>query len=238
MIDKSLASLPRRKTDNAVIIRSQDNDSDKARVFKLNANVGEAVLLERYVLHFLINTSINWFSFSQTRWPWATVSLPLPAVYATYWIPVYGASCQIWALLLYYSRCIDTDAGNCSNGCVWRRKWIWAIARRLDSEPEFSFYGEKTSSSPLWRLLCIIGSCKLLSMSSIPAYLRSRYIVGSKIHRNQVYSSGSQMNMLLQICYLLYSHYRIPAVTIWSAKSSRPAYANKEAKKLEAQIPL
>ncbi|KIM90923.1 hypothetical protein PILCRDRAFT_811418 [Piloderma croceum F 1598] len=47
VIDKSLATLPRRKTDGAIIIRSQDSDDGKARVFKLNANAGEPVLLER-----------------------------------------------------------------------------------------------------------------------------------------------------------------------------------------------
>ena len=54
MIDKSLAALPRRKTDNAIIVRAQDNGSDRARVFKLNAKAGDAVLLERYV-HTLLS---------------------------------------------------------------------------------------------------------------------------------------------------------------------------------------
>lgn len=47
VIDKNLATLPRRKTDNAIIIRSQDSDVAKARVFKLNAVSGEPILLER-----------------------------------------------------------------------------------------------------------------------------------------------------------------------------------------------
>jgi len=51
VIDKSLATLPRRKTDGAIIIRSQDSDDGKARVFKLNANAGESVLLERFVFY-------------------------------------------------------------------------------------------------------------------------------------------------------------------------------------------
>ena len=55
MIDKSLAALPRRKTDNAIIVRAQDNETDKARVFKLNAKPGEAVLLERYGQHTLLS---------------------------------------------------------------------------------------------------------------------------------------------------------------------------------------
>ncbi|KAI5125064.1 hypothetical protein M0805_007487 [Coniferiporia weirii] len=47
VIDKLLTSLPRRKTDNSIIVRSQDTDSAKARVFKLNANSSEPILLER-----------------------------------------------------------------------------------------------------------------------------------------------------------------------------------------------
>jgi hypothetical protein len=57
VIDKNLATLPRRKTDNAIIIRSQDSDVAKARVFKLNAVAGEPILLERHV---------NFISFVQT----------------------------------------------------------------------------------------------------------------------------------------------------------------------------
>ncbi|KAF9476482.1 hypothetical protein BDN70DRAFT_882304 [Pholiota conissans] len=47
VIDKSLATLPRRKTDNAIIIRSQESLAGKPRVFKLNAVTEEPVLLER-----------------------------------------------------------------------------------------------------------------------------------------------------------------------------------------------
>ena len=47
VIDKSLATLPRRKTDNAIIVRSQDADAGKARVFKLNAVAEDPILLER-----------------------------------------------------------------------------------------------------------------------------------------------------------------------------------------------
>ncbi|KAF8914022.1 hypothetical protein CPB84DRAFT_1758176 [Gymnopilus junonius] len=47
VIDKSLATLPRRKTDNAIIVRSRDNNADKARIFKLNAVAEEPILLER-----------------------------------------------------------------------------------------------------------------------------------------------------------------------------------------------
>ncbi|KAF4619312.1 hypothetical protein D9613_005335 [Agrocybe pediades] len=47
VIDKSLATLPRRKTDNAIIIRSKDSGDEKARVFKLNAVAEQPILLER-----------------------------------------------------------------------------------------------------------------------------------------------------------------------------------------------
>ncbi|KAG6830829.1 hypothetical protein H0H92_014481 [Tricholoma furcatifolium] len=47
VIDKSLATLPRRKTDNAIIMRTQDSKEAKARVFKLNAVSGDPILLER-----------------------------------------------------------------------------------------------------------------------------------------------------------------------------------------------
>ncbi|KAH9844217.1 uncharacterized protein C8Q71DRAFT_793783 [Rhodofomes roseus] len=47
VIDKSLASLPRRKTDGAVVIRCQDTELGKARVFKLNATPKDPILVER-----------------------------------------------------------------------------------------------------------------------------------------------------------------------------------------------
>ncbi|KII95053.1 hypothetical protein PLICRDRAFT_33880 [Plicaturopsis crispa FD-325 SS-3] len=47
VIDKSLATLPKRKTDGAIIVRAQDSDAGKARVFKLNATNGDPILLER-----------------------------------------------------------------------------------------------------------------------------------------------------------------------------------------------
>ncbi|THH12537.1 hypothetical protein EW146_g7601 [Bondarzewia mesenterica] len=47
VIDKTLASLPQRKTDGAIIIRSQDADGEKARIFKLNAKPSDPVLVER-----------------------------------------------------------------------------------------------------------------------------------------------------------------------------------------------
>jgi len=47
VIDKALACLPRRQTDNAIIIRAQDIVEDKARVFKLNATADDPVLIER-----------------------------------------------------------------------------------------------------------------------------------------------------------------------------------------------
>ncbi|KAI0952149.1 hypothetical protein AcV7_008044 [Taiwanofungus camphoratus] len=51
VIDKSLASLPRRETDGAVVIRSQDSELGKARIFKLNATAKEPILVERCALH-------------------------------------------------------------------------------------------------------------------------------------------------------------------------------------------
>ncbi|KAJ7044478.1 hypothetical protein C8F04DRAFT_587730 [Mycena alexandri] len=47
VIDKSIASLPRRRTDDSIIVRAQDSDAGKARVFKLNAVMSEPILLER-----------------------------------------------------------------------------------------------------------------------------------------------------------------------------------------------
>ena len=47
VIDKSLTALPRRQTDGAIVIRCQDTQDAKARVFKLNATVKEPVLIER-----------------------------------------------------------------------------------------------------------------------------------------------------------------------------------------------
>jgi hypothetical protein len=50
VIDKNIASLPRRQTDEAIIIRSQDSDEGKARVFKLNATTSsDPILLERFL---------------------------------------------------------------------------------------------------------------------------------------------------------------------------------------------
>lgn len=85
MIDKSLATLPRRKTDGAIIIRSQDSDDGKARVFKLNANAGEPVLLERFV-SILSHVKLHVLNVSpQARRPRTTVPFPLPTMYITNW---------------------------------------------------------------------------------------------------------------------------------------------------------
>lgn len=54
VIDKSLAALPRRKTDNSIIIRSQDTSQVKARVFKFNGIAESPLLLERSVLRSII----------------------------------------------------------------------------------------------------------------------------------------------------------------------------------------
>ena len=48
VIDKSLASLPKLTTDGAIIIRSQDAETTKARVCKLNVVAKDPVLIERY----------------------------------------------------------------------------------------------------------------------------------------------------------------------------------------------
>jgi hypothetical protein len=49
VIDKSLPSLPKRKTDSSTVIRTQDSGDAKARIFKLNAVSREPILVERYV---------------------------------------------------------------------------------------------------------------------------------------------------------------------------------------------
>lgn len=60
VIDKNIATLPRRKTDSAIIVRSQDNLDAKARVFKLNAIPSDPVLLERSVFQLsVIKTCIR-----------------------------------------------------------------------------------------------------------------------------------------------------------------------------------
>lgn len=64
VIDKSLASLPRRRTDNAIIIRTQDSDSGKARVFKLNTVSGDPILLERYAARYM---TFLWVLNNQNR---------------------------------------------------------------------------------------------------------------------------------------------------------------------------
>ncbi|KAI0322526.1 hypothetical protein OF83DRAFT_1093736 [Amylostereum chailletii] len=47
VIDKNLASLPRRRTDGAIVLRSQDGQNGKAQVFKLNVLASDPVLVER-----------------------------------------------------------------------------------------------------------------------------------------------------------------------------------------------
>ncbi|KAJ7590855.1 hypothetical protein C8J56DRAFT_934056 [Mycena floridula] len=47
VIDTLLASLPTRVTDQASIVRCQDSETSKARVFKLNAVSTDPILLER-----------------------------------------------------------------------------------------------------------------------------------------------------------------------------------------------
>ncbi|OSX60310.1 hypothetical protein POSPLADRAFT_1182822 [Postia placenta MAD-698-R-SB12] len=47
VIDKSLASLPKRRTDGAVIVQCRDSELGKAKVFKLNAVNKDPILVER-----------------------------------------------------------------------------------------------------------------------------------------------------------------------------------------------
>ncbi|EKM59135.1 uncharacterized protein PHACADRAFT_113393 [Phanerochaete carnosa HHB-10118-sp] len=47
VIDKGLASSPRRQTDGATVVQCQDSNVGKARVFKLNATLKDAILVER-----------------------------------------------------------------------------------------------------------------------------------------------------------------------------------------------
>ncbi|KIY49332.1 hypothetical protein FISHEDRAFT_41025, partial [Fistulina hepatica ATCC 64428] len=47
VIDKPLNSLPRRNTDNSVVIRTQDTEAGPARAYKLNTVLSEPFLLER-----------------------------------------------------------------------------------------------------------------------------------------------------------------------------------------------
>lgn len=56
VIDKTISSLPKRKTDASTIIRSQDSDDGNARVFKLNAVAGDPILLERCRHHNLVSS--------------------------------------------------------------------------------------------------------------------------------------------------------------------------------------
>ena len=43
-----MAGIPKRQTDGSTVIRSQNSDTAKARVFKLNATPRDPVLVERY----------------------------------------------------------------------------------------------------------------------------------------------------------------------------------------------
>lgn len=65
VIDKSLASLPRRQTDGSIVIRSQDNDAGKARIFKLNATPQDPILVERYVDRLLDSDRSSFVPYSE-----------------------------------------------------------------------------------------------------------------------------------------------------------------------------
>jgi hypothetical protein len=47
VINKSLDNLPRRRTDNAIIVRSKDTDGQTACIFKLNSKPLPPVLVQR-----------------------------------------------------------------------------------------------------------------------------------------------------------------------------------------------
>jgi hypothetical protein len=59
VIDAALSSLPRRQTDGAVIVRSQDKDGAKAKAFKLNAQPCEPILIERLLLCFCFSAYLT-----------------------------------------------------------------------------------------------------------------------------------------------------------------------------------
>ncbi|KAI6047426.1 hypothetical protein EDC04DRAFT_3052276 [Pisolithus marmoratus] len=75
VVEKSLAALPRRRTDGAYIIRCKENETGKAVVFKLNASSSAApVLVERsgaYERQYRISCPrCNLFvGYQSTPWP-------------------------------------------------------------------------------------------------------------------------------------------------------------------------
>jgi len=91
VIDKSLTSLPRRKTDGATIIRAQDDGSAKARVFKLNAAPKEPVLVEREGGH----ERQYKFHCPRCNLPVAYQSTPPPAKTGPFLYIIKGALSQI-----------------------------------------------------------------------------------------------------------------------------------------------
>src|SRR5882762_7456590 len=64
VIDASLSSLPRRQTDGAIIVRSQDKNGVKAKAFKLNGLPCEPILVERFVP---INLCLRQLTLNQGR---------------------------------------------------------------------------------------------------------------------------------------------------------------------------
>lgn len=76
MIDAALSSLPRRQTDGAVIVRSQDKDGAKARAFKLNAQPHDPILIERFVPAFRALTLIDLVKVARRARAAIQISMP------------------------------------------------------------------------------------------------------------------------------------------------------------------
>jgi hypothetical protein len=87
VIDKNLAALPKRQTDGAVVVRSQDSAAGKARAFKLNATITEPVLVERSRATTSRRSSRSLTS-SQARRVRAPVQVRLPALSAAHCVSV------------------------------------------------------------------------------------------------------------------------------------------------------
>jgi hypothetical protein len=111
VIDKSLSSLPRRKTDNSFVIRCQSSDLVPARVFKLNAVAGDAVLIERYAQNVSLSYTCHSDFSPQARWTRKTVQILLPSVCPSCWVPANARPVwQDWPFHIYLSRSFNADA--------------------------------------------------------------------------------------------------------------------------------
>ena len=116
VIDKSLAALPRRKTDNAVVIRAQDSKVSQARIFKLNVIIDDPILLER-CNHAspIMNKTLT---PEKIRGPRKTISIHVHTMFAPYWIPNNSSSRQIRALCVYTTGRANANAGTSSLRCL------------------------------------------------------------------------------------------------------------------------